>query len=147
MSKKNSPVLNEITRDIADATGQTVSEVREEAGIPEKPVLKFKKKRRISQNQLKLQIGVPVYVQIEGTFHEGKKLDDKRDPATLAEVIDLETGENALIVVPSVVKSSIEEQYPNEKYVGLQFEIEKLQKDNPDKKYFPYRVTEIEVDA
>ena len=89
---------------------------------------------------------MPVYVEIVGPMYEGKAAkDDKRQPPTLAEVIDLETGENAVIVCPEVVKSTLNESFPNEGYIGKQFSIEKLAQDNPEKKYFPYRISEIEV--
>jgi hypothetical protein len=106
----------------------------------------FKVKTRISENQIKLKVGEPVYVKFDSKFYKGKQLEDKKEPATLAQVTDLETGENAIIVVPVVVQSSIEEKYSDGAYVGLCFSIEKLEKANPDKKYFPYAVAEIEVE-
>lgn len=136
---------NAIVNDAAEATGQTVETVKAENGVA--PALKFTVKKRLSENQIKLKIGSPVYVKIESLLYEGKKLEDKKDPATLVDVIDLETGQNAIMVIPAVVQSTLEESYPNGGYVGLQFAIEKLDKTSPDKKYFPYSVQEIEVET
>lgn len=107
-----------------------------------------KVKKVLTLPLIKLAKGVPVYLQITEAFFVGKKIDDKKEPATIANVIDLATGECAQIIVPSVLKSTIQESYPNDSYVGLGFSIEKTSAaGDGDKAYAKFSVSEIEVPA
>lgn len=137
-----------LVEDAAEATGETVEKVAQETGAaPKETKLKFKRVAKLTDNQLKLKTGEPVYIKLTGDMHEGKAVPgDNKQPPILVEGIDLETGENCILVVPTVVESTLNESYPDGKYKGLSFEIVKLDKENPDKKYFPYRVTLIELE-
>lgn len=72
-----------------------------------------------------------VHVRFDTPFVMGKKLkgdDSKKEPAHLAQVTDLDTGEEKQMIGPSVLRSTLEEEYPDAKYVGKFFEIENLGK-------------------
>jgi hypothetical protein len=114
---------------------------------------------------LKLEIGIPVYVKPTGAMFIGKDITarekdplKKKAPATITEVINLETGELCQLLVPSVLKGIWEDDYTEwdnpadfEKrkavkslYIGKGFMLEKQEK-RAGKEYFPFSVSEIEV--
>ena len=66
------------------------------------------------------------------------------EPAHLAPVINLETGEENLLIVAAVVKGNFDEHYPKNAYVGKAFELVKLGK-REGKRYFDYSIKEIEA--
>lgn len=88
------------------------------------------------------------FLQITGKIYEGKpvkKSGDKADkPADLCEVVDMETGEQALFIVPTVVKSNLEEKYAAGAYVGKGFEII-CHGTKEGKRYKTYSIYEVEV--
>lgn len=56
---------------------------------------------------------------------EGKK---QMEPATIASVTDMNTGEIFELIVPAVLQSVLHENFPNDDYVGRVFELEALPK-------------------
>jgi hypothetical protein len=60
-------------------------------------------------------------------------------------VTNLETGEEMQIIANEVLKSSLEDAYPDASYVGKSFEIVRkpIQK---GKKYVTFTITEIEAE-
>jgi hypothetical protein len=108
--------------------------------------IKFKKVKSVNLPVLKVNVGKPVYVQIDGPLHIGKEIKgDKKakGPATLLHVTNLESGEEMQIVVGTVLKGILEDGYENEGYVGKCFSIEKHAKLN-GREYHQYTVLEIE---
>jgi hypothetical protein len=108
----------------------------------------FKKVRNLTLDILKFVENEPRNVKIVGPIHLGKEQKDKdptkkRDPAHLAPCIDLDTGAECQIIVAAVVLSVLNDEYPNEAYVGKCFEITKKSRVE-GKQYFPYGVQEIE---
>lgn len=72
-----------------------------------------------------------VHVRFDSPFAMGKKLkgdDSKKEAAHLAMVTDLDTGEEKQMIGPTVLRSTLEEEYPNGGYVTKCFEIENLGK-------------------
>lgn len=67
------------------------------------------------------------FLRLLGKIYVGKaiKQDGKtpEKPADLCEVMDLESGELSLLIVPALVKSTLEENYPSGGYVNKAFEI------------------------
>lgn len=108
-----------------------------------------KRKKLLTRPVLKFEEGKPRYVKIQGAVYVGKEMkakagdDKKREPANLADVIDLETGEPAQIIISAVVKSVLDENYPNQSYVDKCFAITKQGRE-AGKQYFKYNVEEIE---
>lgn len=108
-----------------------------------------KTKRLLTRPILKMIEGQARHILIEAPMYVGKEMKSKageknKEPATLANVIDLETGEPAQIIVSAVVKSVLNEEYPNNGYVHKAFSITKQAK-QPGKQYNPFSVAEIEV--
>lgn len=119
--------------------------------------LPFKVIKQVSVNLLKIRAGMTVYVAVTGAMHVAKRLkkesaeDAKKEPPTLLPVINLETGETQEIIVGSVLKDLLDDEYPNAKYVGKGFQIAvKEQKDakaGGGRRYNTYDVAEIELPA
>lgn len=131
--------------------------------------LKFKTVRKVTYNLLKPAIDKPVYLRFNQPVKIGKKVDKQKDPAIVAVVTDLETGEECQFLVPAVfqgilhdeygaprygkegegketieIEPTIEGQTPHN-YVGKCFMVIKRAK-NGDKQYHPVEVEEIEVE-
>jgi hypothetical protein len=111
----------------------------------------FKRKKLLTRPIIKFQVGQPNYVKIEGKIYLGREMKGdmtadgkkKKEPAHLADVIDLKTGELGQIIVAAVVLSVLNEEYPGDSYVGKCFAITKKTQ-QPGKSYFGYNVEEIE---
>lgn len=73
---------------------------------------------------------------------EGKG-DQKEKPATVAPVVDMQTGENLTLIVPAVLEANLKEQYPDDGYVGKGFYVMKKAK-RPGKRYFDFEISEVE---
>lgn len=113
----------------------------------------FKRKKAITLPTFKFIVDVPLFVKILEPMHEGavrlgrgKVADPDKKPPTLARVINLETGEEGQVILASVLKTELDEAYPNGTYVGLGFEMCK-QKRKEGKQYDPYSLAEIELPA
>jgi hypothetical protein len=111
---------------------------------------RFKKTKLLTRPTLKFLDGIPRYVRIETVMVVSKEIKSRtpntnqnREPATVCDVIDLTTGEEAQIVCAAIVKSTLMESYPNDSYVGKSFSITKMKKEE-NKNYNRYRIEEIE---
>lgn len=111
-----------------------------------------KRKKLLTRPVLKMPEGVARYVLIEAPMFIGKVIKEKlkegtdkkqKEPATILNIVDLTTGEQAQIVCNAVLKSVLSEEYPNDTYVGKCFSIEK-QGRQPGKDYNPFHIEEIE---
>jgi hypothetical protein len=107
-----------------------------------------KRKKLLTRPVLKFVTDEPRFVKFEGAIYVGKEMkakgdDKKKEPAHLADVIDLETGELAQIIVNAVPMSVLQESYPGDTYVGKCFSIMR-QSRQPGKQYDPFKVEEIE---
>lgn len=71
----------------------------------------------------KLRKGVEYYFKITGPMHVGKKIDDKKEPATIFEAIDCETGELGIVVTTTILRKELNENYPGDSYVGKFFSV------------------------
>ena len=67
----------------------------------------------------------------------------KMEPAMLANIVNLSTGEEMQTICNKVMESTLNEEYPDAGYVGKSFLIE--QRSVPGKRYKNYRVAEIEI--
>lgn len=109
--------------------------------------------KTVTPTQFKLVGSQTLYIRINAAIFTGKQLKgDKsnKKPAQLCGVTNLETGEAGQIVVPTVMESTLNEEYPDNAYVGKCFSItkgEKVQKPGVDVGYFKYRIEEIEDPA
>lgn len=96
----------------------------------------FKVKKMVTVPLLKIKPGVEYYIRVTGPMHEGKKIDDRKEPAILMNVQELPTNKPAQIIVGKLMRDALNEQYPNSAYVGkcFAFQIDKDQ-NNPERKY------------
>lgn len=137
------------------------------------PAISFKEKKRVTLPVIKFIPGTPIYVKIIGEMHLGKKVKGRGDkaqmePATLAEVqvlatiipavVNEKTGEiekpedlkmhdkpeEALMICATVLKSVLEENYPEKSYVGKGFKITKMEK-KEGRSYNEYDLSELEL--
>lgn len=112
----------------------------------------FKVKKSLTPPLFKLEIGVPRYFKVLGALFIGKAMVEKdptkkaKDPATLMSVLNLETGEEGLVIANHVIASTLRESYPNDTYVGHYFAIVK-QARTPGKQYDKFGIDEIEDPA
>ncbi len=108
-----------------------------------------KRKKLLTRAVLKFVMDEPRHVKFEDAIYLGKEMkqkagdDKKKEPAHLANVVDLTTGELAQIIVNAVPMSVLKESYPNDGYVGKCFTIMR-QKRQPGKQYDPFFVEEID---
>jgi hypothetical protein len=105
--------------------------------------------RAITLPLIKPQLDVPVYVLVMGTVFLGKEIavpegKKKMDAAHLINVTDLETGELAQMIVPSVLKGIFADEFKDDSYVGKGFMITKHPKGS-GKDYHPFSVSELDL--
>lgn len=67
-----------------------------------------------------------------------------QEPATICNVTNVETGEQFIFLVPKVVASNLERDYPDEGYVGKKFWIVNKGKRTPSQRYNDFEIHEIE---
>ena len=112
--------------------------------------LMFTKKKVVTVPVLKLQPNEPVYVRVEQAMEISKQVKQKEvggkvmDPATIMHCTNLETNEECIVIIGKALEGSLNDNYPNNSYVGKSFEIINSGKLG-DKKYNTYSVSEVEV--
>ncbi len=110
---------------------------------------KFKRVATVIRAVLKMEVDHPVYVKFTGPMFVGKAIEEskdgkKKEPAIIAPVINLETGEEAQIVMNRVLHSTLKESYADDAYIGKSFEIMKKTK-REGKDYNDFALFEIEA--
>lgn len=109
----------------------------------------YKRIRAVTLPTLSFKDNGTRHVRITGPIHEGKKMPNAKPtdkPADLCAVIDLDTGEEAMLIVPAIVKEVLHEQYKDGGYIDHCFAI-KFLRQKEDKRYKEYSVHEIEDPA
>ena len=106
--------------------------------------MKFVRTKMVTVPVIKFVPDVPKFVRIENAIYTGKKVEEKKEPARIAHVVDLETGEEGLMIVGKVLEGTLDEMYPDNKYVGKCFEIVNHGV-RAEKKYNTYSISEVEV--
>lgn len=114
--------------------------------------LKFVAKQ-VTRNLIKQADDVAIYVQITGAVYQGKTLKGAKlkadgtpemEPARLAECVNLQTGSLSLIIVNAVLEGALNEQYPDNAYVGKNFAI--IMRPSPEgKRYKTFELFELET--
>ena len=112
---------------------------------------KFKRTRAVTLPVLKVEVERTVYVKVTGPMELGKVNTNKKDedgkpqkPATIMPIVNVETGEAALIIVGTALGGQLNDTYPGNGYVGKAFEITKHAKP-AGKRYHTYSLYEIEA--
>jgi len=106
----------------------------------------FKVARNVTLPLSKWKNDQPKFLLIESEIFQGKQIAQKdgqpeEKPADLMNCVDLETGEQAQVIVGTVLKGTLQDEYPDTAYVGKYFSITQLR--DPGKKYNTYRVQEL----
>jgi hypothetical protein len=113
--------------------------------------LVFTKKKTVTVPILKLMPDQPVYIRAESAMELSKQVAGAKiagqsmEPATILFCTNLDSDTECLLIVGTMLKSVIEESYPNQTYVGLCFEVTNHGR-RGDRKYNAYSLTEIEVE-
>jgi len=96
---------------------------------------------------LKKEDDRPVYIKSIGAIYKGKQVNgkeaDKMEPADLMNIVNLETGEEMQIICNAVMKSTFNEEYPDDSYIGKCFRVTQMKVEG--KRYKNYSIAEIEV--
>lgn len=123
------------------------------------PPRKFEKIRSVTLPLLSLKRGDIAHILMVDKIFMGRELksesnkegSQKKDPAHLCFVVNMDTGEEMQMIVPAVLRSTLEEEYPNSAYVARGFEVEHLGKTAKGGKtgdgYNTFRVIEVRVPA
>jgi hypothetical protein len=102
---------------------------------------------RVTIPFLKLNQNQPVYITVKKAMFEGKKIDDKKEPATILEGHEWQRNELIQMIAGAVLKNELDAAYPNDGYVGKCFEIvmhKAPKKNSPDGVMINlYNITEI----
>lgn len=101
----------------------------------------FVKHKHVTLPLFKMIPGVERYFLVDGAMFVGKQVDDKKEPATLMNVTDLETGEEGQIICPFLLIEALNADYPDNAYVGKMFAISLTRV--PEKKYNLVNLTEL----
>lgn len=117
--------------------------------------MEFKTKKLLTVPLLKLIENETKYVKITGAMFVGKEIAGRRgaapdakkkEPATLFNAVNLEDGTECQIIVSTVVKGVLHDEYANDSYVGKCFAITKLPR-KEGKDYNGFKIVEIEDPA
>ena len=141
---------NKQTAAASEATTVTETGAVVEQHTTDNAVSVFKPKiiRVVTKPLFKMAQGVTRYFKFDSAMFVGKEIKEsgsvsKKEPATLAYVTDLETGEQGQFIVSAVLKSIMAEDYAGDAYVGKSFAIR--QQRIPGKAYNGIDLAEIEV--
>lgn len=97
---------------------------------------------------LKLKIGEPVYIKFTAPLFVGKLIEDSqtKEPPTMANVINLPTGELVQIMLGSVLQGILKDDYPGDGFVGKSFMVTLAEKKRGKGAgtYNTYSVAELE---
>lgn len=116
---------------------------------PAKGKPKFVKLRQVTLPVLKLKPGTERFVCFIGPMHVGEAIEAKKkedgkpakEPATIAHALDMETGEEGILICSAMLKGELNKQYPVERYVGRGFGISHTRV--PDKDYNIVSIVEV----
>ena len=108
----------------------------------------FKTKKLLTVPVLKFVQDQARHIKVTEAMHIGKPQKAKegekpKEPATLANCVNLEDGAVCQIIVSAVLKSVWTDEYPGDSYVGKCFKITKRGR-NPGKQYNQFDIEEIE---
>lgn len=104
----------------------------------------FKKVKNVTLPLIKLENKTAYYLRFDGAMHQGKTVDDKKEPPIMAEVTNMETGEQGQIIMGQVLRENLNEVYPGDGYVGKIFEIVKTAPEGA-RKYSLWNIAEVEA--
>lgn len=117
----------------------------------------FKQTRQVILPALNLEVNQPRVLRIDSPMKvsdvedkrpgrqkvdaEGKPI--KREPAIVSNVTDMESGEQYVLLYPTVARENLRREYPGDSYVKRTFIFAKLEKKG-GKEYFGMKIIEVE---
>jgi hypothetical protein len=117
--------------------------------LPQNKMTDFKPQivKHVTLPLLKQQDGVEIYFAITSLIEESKQVAQKKgetimEAANVFKLVNLETGEEMEMIANSVLKSTLEENYPDGEYLNKAFAVTRHAKEK-GKRYNTYSVTEI----
>lgn len=108
--------------------------------------IQFKKVKNVTLPILKMASKTAYYLRFDTAMRLGKIVDDKKEAPTMAQVTDMETGEQYEMILGTVLRDNLNETYPADAYVGKIFEIVKTAPEGA-RKYSLWSIAEVEVEA
>lgn len=113
----------------------------------------FTKLRQVTLGVLKLSPKEPRYIYIVAPMHVSADIapdapakegaPKKKEPATVAHALDMQTGEEGVLICSAMLKSQLQREYPGDGYVGRGFEFTSTKV--PDKAYNIVSIAEVDV--
>lgn len=131
----------------AKAGKEELNKAHGKKAAPSQP--KFKVKRRVTLPLLKMVINQVYSIIFLDKMYIGKEIENSKydEPATLVNVVDVSTGEEKQMIVYSVLGKLLEEEYPDDAYVGKSFRLTKLPKAGKDgREYHPFEMVEVDFE-
>jgi hypothetical protein len=116
--------------------------------------LKFKVKKQVTRTVLRQEDFVPYAVTFQSIAVQGEVMEagrggkPKMEPARVADILNLETGELQIIIMNTVLEGELAREYGDD-YAGRSFTFRRSP--GPDRKdgrgYKVYEIAEIEIDG
>lgn len=116
--------------------------------------LTFKTIKSVTRPVLKIE-KKPVFFKVESVIRQAPATEAGREqkgkdgtvlpPPELMDVIDLETGFEAVVVVNKVLGLELRKTYPKDGYIGKMFSVTKYAPAN-GKRYATFQISEIEME-
>jgi hypothetical protein len=122
--------------------------------LPARTKLKFTVKARVTEQLIKLELDTEYFVKFDSAFYKAKKNGTPRtvapgvqekEPPYLAKITLLDDSSQGVMIIPQVLRTEIDDYYPDEAYVGLQFRIVRHKLEG--KSYNTFDIAEIETDG
>jgi hypothetical protein len=116
--------------------------------------LKFTVKSRITEQLIKLELDTEYFVRFDSEFFKAKKNGASRNPTAgavqkeppyLAKITMLDDGSQGVMIVPQVLRTEIEDYFPEQAYKGLMFRIVRHKLEGKD--FNTFDIAEIETDG
>lgn len=127
-------------------TTDVSSELPVEESQPLTSPFSFEVVKNVTRKLLKPEFDKPIFINIQGEIYEAAPIKGAKvtmEPPFLAEVVDLETGEEMQMIFPKVLKDTLLETYSDSTYVGKNFRVIKYVLEG--KKYHGWSIAEIAV--
>lgn len=101
--------------------------------------------KRVTLPFIKQKVGSPVHIYFVEPYHISTKVQNgEKGEATLAHVINLENGQESEMLLSTVTKTTLDENYTDNGYVGKAFRLELFAVEG--KKYHKIDLVEIKLD-
>lgn len=139
--------------------GKSKRKERGEPAVNQAPVIQpanlpegFKVKRQITLPSLAIKAQNESHIlrfdsamRVSDVMDKPKGDAKPRDPATIANVTEVTTGEQFIFIVPTVVKKNLERDYKDDAYVGCVFQITNKGKRKESQRYNDFSIAELET--